>query len=72
VNGEYNEKGLACLGIFSGFDWSHDNEDLIGIFGSLDNGKLNLIHEKSLRKHVKMVELFQRLYAGDSEEEALA
>lgn len=72
VNGEYDEKGLASLGIFNGFDWSHENEDLIEIFGSLDNGKLNLIHEKSLRKHVKMVELFQRLYAGDSEEEALA
>jgi hypothetical protein len=71
-DGEYSEKGLACLSIFNGYDWSHDNEDLIGVFGSLDNGKLNLIHEKSLRKHVKMVELFQTLYSGHSEEEALA
>ncbi|WP_438446581.1 DNA sulfur modification protein DndB [Gorillibacterium sp. sgz5001074] len=71
-DGEYDEKGLACLQIFNGYDWSHDNEDLIGVFGSLDNGKLNLIHEKSLRKHVKMVELFQTLYGGAAEEEALA
>lgn len=72
VNGEYTEKGLSCLQIFNGFDWSHDNEDLIRVFGSLDNGKLNLIHEKSLRKHVKMVELFQTLYGEASEAEALA
>jgi hypothetical protein len=71
-DGEYSEKGLACLEIFSGFDWSHENEHLIEVFGSLDNGKLNLIHEKSLRKHVKMVDLFQSLYSGASEEEALA
>lgn len=73
VNGEYKEKGLACLQIFNGFDWSHDNEDLIRVFGSLDNGKLNLIHEKSLRKHVKLVELFQTLYSEATEDsEALA
>jgi hypothetical protein len=72
VNGEYTEQGLQCLQIFNGFDWSHDNEDLIRVFGSLDNGKLNLIHEKSLRKHVKMVELFQSLYGEAAESEALA
>lgn len=72
VNGEYDEKGLQCLQIFDGFDWSHENEDLIRVFGSLDNGKLNLIHEKSLRKHVKMVELFQSLYKEAAESEALA
>lgn len=71
-NGEYDEKGLQCLQIFDGFDWSHENEDLIRVFGSLDNGKLNLIHEKSLRKHVKMVELFQSLYKEAAESEALA
>lgn len=71
-DGEYDEKGLVCLRIFDGYDWSHDNQELIEVFGSLDNGKLNLIHEKSLRKHVKMVELFQSLYGGAAEEEALA
>lgn len=72
VNGEYSEKGLQCLHIFDGFDWSHDNVHLIRVFGSLDNGKLNLIHEKSLRKHVKMVELFQGLYGQALEAEELA
>jgi len=71
-DGQYDEKGLACLSIFEGFDWSHQNEDLIERFGSLDNGKLNLIHEKSLRKHAKMVDYFQELYGESKEEAALA
>ncbi|WP_068776439.1 DNA sulfur modification protein DndB [Paenibacillus sp. FJAT-26967] len=57
-NGEYNPGWTECLRMFEGFDWSHDNEELIYIFGSLDNGKLNLIHEKSLRKHGKLVSFF--------------
>lgn len=75
-DGTYDEKGLACLSIFDGFDWSHQNEDLIRIFGSLDNGKLNLIHEKSLRKHMKLVAYFRRLNGdgevGDEHQAALA
>jgi hypothetical protein len=57
-NGEYNEGWTDCLRILDGFDWSHENEELVYIFGSLDNGKLNLIHEKSLRKHAKLVQFF--------------
>ncbi|MFS0837046.1 DNA sulfur modification protein DndB [Paenibacillus sp. 1P03SA] len=57
-NGAYNPEWTSCLRILEGFDWSHDNEELVYIFGSLDNGKLNLIHEKSLRKHGKLVSFF--------------
>jgi hypothetical protein len=57
-DGEYNEGWTECLRILDGFDWSHENEELLYIFGSLDNGKLNLIHEKSLRKHAKLVQFF--------------
>lgn len=72
VDGQYNETGLSCLNIFEGFDWSHQNEHLAEIFGTLDNGKLNLIHEKSLRKHGKMVEYFQQLNGSAKDEAALA
>jgi len=57
-NGAYNEGWTSCLDLLDGFDWSHDNEELIYVFGKLDNGKINLIHEKSLKKHVKLVQLF--------------
>ncbi|MFC5449542.1 DNA sulfur modification protein DndB [Paenibacillus aestuarii] len=57
-NGQYNEDWTESLQILDGFDWSHDNEELIYVFGSLDNGKINLIHEKSLKKHVKLVQFF--------------
>lgn len=57
-NGQYNEEWTDCLQILEGFDWSHENEELIYVFGSLDNGKINLIHEKSLKKHVKLVQFF--------------
>lgn len=72
VDGNYNEAGLSCLNIFEGFDWSHQNEQLAERFGILDNGKLNLIHEKSLRKHGKMVEYFQQLNGSAKDEAALA
>jgi len=61
----------SCLSIFEGFDWSHENEQLIERFGSLDNGKLNLIHEKSLRKHGKLVRMFQEMH-GDPVEDSEA
>jgi len=57
-NGEYNEEWTNCLRILEDFDWSHGNEELFYIFGSQDNGKLNLIHEKSLRKHSKLLKFF--------------
>lgn len=57
-DGVYNPDWTSCLRILEGFDWTHGNEELIYIFGSLDNGKLNLIHEKSLRKHGKLVSFF--------------
>ncbi len=54
----YNENWTQCLSILDGFDWSHDNDELIYVFGTLDNGKINMIHEKSLKKHVKLVQFF--------------
>jgi len=57
-NGEYNEDWTDCLRILDGFDWTHRNEELFYIFGMQDNGKLNLIHEKSLRKHTKLLKFF--------------
>jgi hypothetical protein len=63
-DGKYVKNWTSSLRIFEGFDWSQSNEELIERFGTLDNGKLNLIHEKSLRKHAKFVQLFQELH-GD-------
>jgi hypothetical protein len=64
--GEYQEKWTQCLAMLDGFDWTHENEELIYVFGRLDNGKINLIHEKSLKKHVKLVQFF--LEGTDAEE----
>ncbi|WP_248928708.1 DNA sulfur modification protein DndB [Paenibacillus hamazuiensis] len=72
VDDQYNREWTSCLQILEGFDWSHENEQMIERFGTLDNGKLNLIHEKSLRKHLKLVQLFEDLLAGRSDEEASA
>lgn len=73
VDGVYNKSGLSCLNIFQNFDWTQENEGLIERFGVLDNGKLNLIHEKSLRKHGKMIDYFQELHGEhESEHAALA
>lgn len=71
VDGKYVKNWTSCLSIFEGFDWSHENEQLIERFGSLDNGKLNLIHEKSLRKHGKLVRMFQEMH-GDPVEDSEA
>ncbi|MBP1993502.1 DNA sulfur modification protein DndB [Paenibacillus eucommiae] len=54
-DGVYNENWSSCLQVLDGFDWTHSNEELIYVFGTLDNGKINLIHEKSLKKHTKLV-----------------
>ncbi|MBP1156636.1 MULTISPECIES: DNA sulfur modification protein DndB [unclassified Paenibacillus] len=73
ADGKYVKNWTSCLSIFEGFDWTQENEQLIERFGQLDNGKLNLIHEKSLRKHGKLVELFQELHGGPiNEDEASA
>ncbi|MEK3720887.1 DNA sulfur modification protein DndB [Paenibacillus sp. FSL H8-0034] len=68
--GKYVKNWTTCLRVFDGFDWSQDNEELIERFGQLDNGKLNLIHEKSLRKHAKFVQLFQELHGDVKDDEA--
>ncbi|SFK71017.1 DNA-sulfur modification-associated [Paenibacillus sp. 1_12] len=68
--GKYVKNWTTCLRVFDGFDWSQDNEELIERFGQLDNGKLNLIHEKSLRKHTKFVQLFQELHGDVKDDEA--
>ncbi|UUZ84362.1 hypothetical protein LJK88_12035 [Paenibacillus sp. P26] len=71
TDGKYTKNWTSCLSIFEGFDWSHENEALVERFGVQDNGKLNLIHEKSLRKHGKLVQLFQEMH-GDPVEEGEA
>ncbi|MBP1993435.1 DNA sulfur modification protein DndB [Paenibacillus eucommiae] len=68
-DGAYNKDWTACLKIFEGFDWSQENEELINRFGQLDNGKINLIHEKSLRKHQRLVEYFTEMLTGEKVEE---
>ncbi|TBL69336.1 DNA sulfur modification protein DndB [Paenibacillus thalictri] len=72
VEDRYNREWTSCLRILEGFDWSHENEQLVERFGTLDNGKLNMIHEKSLRKHVKLIQLFEDLLAERKEEEVSA
>jgi hypothetical protein len=69
-DGVYTKNWTSCLNIFEGFDWTQENEYLIERFGKLDNGKLNLIHEKSLRKHGKLVQLFKELHGDIADEEA--
>ncbi len=47
---------LESVKSFELIDWTHNNEQLAERLGRLDNGKINLIHEKSLRKHAVFVE----------------
>ena len=56
ADGKFNPQWSQCLKVLETFDWSQENAELIRRFGQLDNGKLNLVHEKSLRKHSKFVE----------------
>jgi hypothetical protein len=71
VDDKYNRNWMSCLNVLENFDWTHENEQLIEKFGTLDNGKLNLVHEKSLRKHLKLVQLFEdRLMENKAEEPA--
>ncbi|MCZ8513543.1 hypothetical protein O9H85_14085 [Paenibacillus filicis] len=68
TDGKYTKNWTSCLSIFERFDWTQENEVLVERFGVLDNGKLNLIHEKSLRKHGKLVQLFQEMHGDPIEE----
>ena len=65
--GAYNENWASCLAIFKGFDWSNESQVIIDLFGKLDNGKLNLVYESSLRKHFKLVELFEEMLGEEKE-----
>ena len=49
-DGEYNEDWGEAFRIFAHFDWTHENKHLAALFGRLENGKINLSHEKSLRR----------------------
>lgn len=62
VDGKYNPEWTACLSALHDIDWTHDNEELAERFGRLDNGKINLVHEKSMRKHSRMAEFLREKY----------
>lgn len=59
--GQNDGKWTECLNILEGFDWSHDNEDLAALFGKMDNGKINLVYDKSQRKHLRLLQYFREL-----------
>jgi hypothetical protein len=61
----YNKDWTSFLEVFQGFDWSHDNQELSDLLGKLDNGKLNLTYESSLRKHNLLVNLFGEMLGGN-------
>jgi hypothetical protein len=61
VNGKYNPEWASCLEVLEHVDWTHENPELVERFGLLDNGKLNLVHEKSMRKHTSVVEYLKGL-----------
>ncbi|RXZ84280.1 hypothetical protein EBB07_04190 [Paenibacillaceae bacterium] len=61
-DGQYNPDWTSCLQALKNIDWTHDNELLAERFGRLDNGKLNLVHEKSMRKHSRMAEFLREQY----------
>ena len=61
-DGQYNPDWTSCLQALQGLDWTHNNPELSELFGRLDNGKLNLIHEKSMRKHNRMADYLRERY----------
>lgn len=65
-----SNKWTHALDILEGFDWTHENEDLIQRFGKLDNGKINLVHDKSLRKHHLLLHYFMKQNGEQLEEES--
>ncbi|MBW7453973.1 DNA sulfur modification protein DndB [Paenibacillus sepulcri] len=60
-DGKYNPGWSDCLDVLSQVDWTHDNPELSERFGKLDNGKLNMVHEKSMRKHIQVIEYLKEL-----------
>ncbi|MFC5651021.1 DNA sulfur modification protein DndB [Paenibacillus solisilvae] len=54
--GKYVPGWTACLDRLKRVEWTHENKELGDKLGRLDNGKINLIHEKSMRKHLAVVE----------------
>lgn len=57
---------IRCLSALEHMDWTHDNAVLAERLGTLDNGKINLVHEKSLRKHLVVVEYLKELLPVES------
>lgn len=51
----------SCLEVLRHIDWSHDNEQLASSLGRLDNGKINLIYDKSMRKHHIVLDYIRQL-----------
>ncbi|MFC4776221.1 DNA sulfur modification protein DndB [Paenibacillus sp. GCM10023252] len=49
------------LRVLKQVDWTHHNEEIASRLGRLDNGKLNLVHEKSLRKHEAVLDYLRGL-----------
>lgn len=64
-NGKYRPSWTGSLAVLEQVDWTHDNEELAERLGTLDNGKINLVHEKSLRKHTAVVEYLKELAKGE-------
>lgn len=58
---KYAKDWIGCLSVLEQVDWTHDNEFLTERLGKLDNGKINLVHEKSLRKHAVVVGYLKEL-----------
>jgi hypothetical protein len=54
------------LSVLRHVDWTHNNEALAERLGRLDNGKINLVHEKSMRKHMAVVDYLKELAATTS------
>ncbi|MCD9020898.1 DNA sulfur modification protein DndB [Cohnella silvisoli] len=61
---KYSPSWTGCLAVLEHIDWTHDNKALAERLGTLDNGKINLVHEKSLRKHDVVVEYLKERMAG--------
>ncbi|MBB6731178.1 DNA sulfur modification protein DndB [Cohnella zeiphila] len=58
----YRRDWTNCLQALRDIDWTHDNEDLAEALGRLDNGKINLVHEKSMRKHAIVIQYLKERY----------
>ncbi|MFC4098183.1 DNA sulfur modification protein DndB [Paenibacillus xanthanilyticus] len=56
----------SCFRILRQIDWSHNNEELASGLGRLDNGKINLIYDKSMRKHNLILDYLRQLRLEES------